>query len=277
MTRLGKGVNETGLLLEDRMKETVNAIKTFLKDAESYGAQSVYLMATSAVRDAKNAPEFIKRVKEETGLLVDVISGVKEAEVGFAGVLLGSGNLGHLEHQLVIDIGGGSTELIVGNINGIAFSHSLDIGAVRLTGMFVANDPITVVETNDIKAYIENEAKRVIDALKIFEFTRVTGIGGTATTFATIKHAVGVYTRETVHNLYVSLDQVSHINETLASKSVEERVQIVGLEAQRADIIYTGGLILEGILKGLNLDGFFVSDYDNLEGYIDYIEKSKKR
>ncbi len=277
MTRLGKGVNETGLLLDDRMEETIFAINTFVKEAESYGAQSIYLMATSAVRDAKNAPAFIKRVKDQTGLVVDVISGVKEAEVGFAGVLLGTGNVDHLDHQLVIDIGGGSTELIVGNANGIAFSHSLDIGAVRLTGMFVTNDPITVVETNDIKAYVENEAKRVIDALKIFDFNRVTGIGGTATTFATMQHAVGVYLREAVHNLFVSLDQVMALNESLASKSVDERVQIIGLEPKRADIIFAGGIILEVLLKGLNLEGFYVSDYDNLEGYVDYIEKSKKR
>lgn len=273
MTRLGKGVNETGMLLDDRMEETVCAIKTFVKDAETYGAQSIFLMATSAVRDAKNASEFIKRVKEQTGLVVDVISGVKEAEVGFAGVLLGSGDIGNLEHQLVIDIGGGSTELIVGNTNGIAFSHSLDIGAVRLTGMFVTNDPITVVESNDIQVYVENEAKRVIDALKIFDFKRVTGIGGTATTFATMQHGVGVYSREAVHNLYVSVDQVAALNKDLAFKSVDERMHMIGLEAKRADIIYAGGLILESLLKGLKIDGFFVSDFDNLEGYINLVEK----
>lgn len=275
MTRLGKGVNETHLLLEDRMQETVLAIKTFVSEAEDFGAQSVYLMATSAVRDAKNASEFIKRVKDATGLTVDVISGVKEAEVGFAGVLLGAQDTGHLEHQLVIDIGGGSTELIVGNINGIAFSHSIDIGAVRLTGMFVVNDPVTTVEVNDIRAYAENEAKRVIDALKIFKFSRVTGIGGTATTYATMQHAITAYLREVVHNLYVTLDEVISLNALLASKSVKERTQIIGLEAKRADIIFAGGIILECILKGLQLDGFYVSDYDNLEGYLDWAEKSK--
>jgi len=268
MTRLGKGVNETQLLDDERMSESVEVIVSFCKEAEKYGAQSIVMMATSAVRDALNSSVFTQAVFEKTGRQIDIISGDLEAEIGFLGVLLGSSNPD--QTILVIDIGGGSTELIVGNKKGIQFAQSLNIGAVRLTGTFVKHDP---VQREDIMGVLD-EIQKNIDLLKedinLFNIDAVVGIGGTATTYATMVHKVATYNREQVHGLEVTSEQLSNMNQTLAQMSVNERKQVIGLEPKRADIIYVGGLILQSILEKIGKDSFIVSDYDNLEGYIAY-------
>ena len=268
MTRLGKGVNETHLLDQERINESVDVIVSFCNEAKAFDAEKIVLMATSAVRDAHNSKIFTDEVLEKTGQKIDVIEGSLEAEVGFLGVLLGNSN--PTETVLVIDIGGGSTELIVGNKDGIQFAKSLNIGAVRLTGAYIKHDPVLQEETLMALGVIKNQLADVSEALNRYKIDTVIGIGGTATTFATMVHEVTQYSREVVHGLSVTLPELERFNHTLSELNIEQRKTIVGLEPKRADIIYIGGLILESIIKMIDKDVFFVSDYDNLEGYIAY-------
>ena len=273
MTRLGKGVNETGLLAADRIEESVDVITSYYEKSKTFGAEKIYMMATSAVRDSRNATELTQAVYDKTGCIIDVISGELEAEIGFLGVLLGldveSTNTQD-EEVLVIDIGGGSTELIIGDITGIKYATSLNIGAVRLTGAYVHHDPVLPKETEEMFHLIEREVGRILEAVRGYKVTKCIGIGGTATTFATMVHEVSTYSREHVHNLIVSLEDVSKMNAKLEHLSVEERKNVIGLESKRADIIYAGGLILNQIMKTLSLDQMIVSDFDNLEGLVAY-------
>lgn len=273
MTRLGKGVNETGMLDSERMQDSVNVIKRFNEEAKKYGADQIYIMATSAVRDSSNAMTFSRMIKEETGLNLEIISGSLEAEVGFAGVLCGNDSPD--EKVLVIDIGGGSTELIVGDKNGIQFSQSLDIGAVRLTGALIHHDPVMPEERDAIINRVLGQAQRTVEEIRTFGVSKIIGIGGTATTIATINHKVKHYSREAVHQLSVSLHELKEINAELEMMTVEKRKDIIGLEEKRADIIYAGGLILQTLLELLEINRFEVSDFDNLEGFIVY-KNSKK-
>lgn len=268
MTRLGKGVNETGMLDQMRMEDSVKVIKGFSEDARLYGAAHIYLMATSAVRDSKNSDVFKHMIMEATGLELEIISGTLEAEVGFAGVL--SGSAAPEEKSLVIDIGGGSTELIVGNQSGIEFSISLNIGAVRLTGALIHHDPVVLEEREAIQKTVKMHANDAISQIRKMGITKVIGIGGTATTIATIHHKVKSYSRDAVHRLAVTFSELIEINNTLERMTVEERKGLVGLEEKRADIIYAGGIILRTLLELLESDVFEVSDYDNLEGFVVY-------
>jgi exopolyphosphatase/guanosine-5'-triphosphate,3'-diphosphate pyrophosphatase len=268
MTRLGKGVNETQLLDQDRINESVDVIVSFCNDAKAFDAEKIVLMATSAVRDAHNSKIFTDEVLQKTGQTIDVIEGSLEAEVGFLGVLLGNSN--PTETVLVIDIGGGSTELIVGNKDGIRFAKSLNIGAVRLTGAYIKHDPVLQEETLMTLEVIKNQLSDVSEALNRYKIDTVIGIGGTATTFATMVHVVTQYSREVVHGLSVTLPELERFNHTLSKLNIEQRKAVAGLEPKRADIIYVGGLILESIIKMIDKDVFSVSDYDNLEGYIAY-------
>lgn len=271
MTRLGKGVNETRMLDEARMEESVQVIYEYCEMAKGWGSEEILLMATSAVRDALNSVSFVKRVADRTGFTIDVISGDLEAEVGFRGVLLGAEQVA-MNHEaiLVVDIGGGSTELIVGDCLGIRYAVSLNIGAVRLTGAYVSHDPVLDMETVALKSAAMDEISKVAAMLKGYSFQQVIGIGGTATTYATMVHGVDHYSRERVHGLTVDMDALEAFNALLASKTTEARKKIIGLEAKRADIIYAGGIILESVLKALERSRFSVSDYDNLEGYAAY-------
>lgn len=271
MTRLGKGVNETRMLDEARMEESVQVIYEYCEMAKGWGSEEILLMATSAVRDALNSVAFVKRVADRTGFTIDVISGDLEAEVGFRGVLLGAEQVA-MNHEaiLVVDIGGGSTELIVGDRLGIRYAVSLNIGAVRLTGAYVSHDPVMDTETVALKSAAMDEISKVAAMLKGYSFQQVIGIGGTATTYATMVHGVDHYSRERVHGLTVDMDALEAFNALLASKTTEARKKIIGLEAKRADIIYAGGIILESVLKALERSHFSVSDYDNLEGYAAY-------
>lgn len=268
MTRLGKGVNETHLLDQDRINESVDVIVSFCNDAKAFHAEKIVLMATSAVRDAHNSKIFTDEVLKKTGQTIDVIEGSLEAEVGFLGVLLGNSNPS--ETVLVIDIGGGSTELIVGNKDGIQFAKSLNIGAVRLTGAYIKHDPVQHEETIKILEVIKSILADVSEEINRYKIDTVIGIGGTATTYASMVHEVTQYSREVVHGLNVTLPELERFNRLLSELNNEQRKAIKGLEPKRADIIYVGGLILQSVMKMIGKEVFSVSDYDNLEGYIAY-------
>lgn len=268
ITQLGKGVNETKTLKEDRIQATVEAILAFKEKAEERGCETIHIMATSAVRDAINRDVFLMEVYKKTGLEVEVISGPLEAEIGFKGVLSGINIFS--KNEFVIDIGGGSTELIVGDKNGIGFAVSLDIGAIRLTGAFVNKDPVDEPICNSIKAYATKTLVPHLPKLRAYNLNSAIGIGGTAASFITMVHAIEKYSRENVHNAHISLFQIRGLNEKLASLSVEERKKVVGLEEKRAEVILAGGLILETLLELLEIETLIFSDYDNLEGYMAY-------
>lgn len=266
MTRLGKGVNETGKLDEERVIETVEVVKTFLRDAQKYGVLDFYVMATSAVRDASNANELKQLLKRETGLEIDVISGQDEAIVGFQGVLAGRPNSN--QRVLVIDIGGGSTELIVGDASGILFSTSIDAGAVRMTGAFLSQDPVDALEKTEMLQAIQLLFDPALNQVKALNPSVAIGIGGTAATFAAMDLEMVTYSREKIHGRSVLTDKVQGLIETLERNSIEERKKIPGLEPKRADIIYAGGCILKYILDALAFEAYEFSDFDNLEGYL---------
>lgn len=268
MTRLGKGVNETKRLAQDRMDESVSVITEYCKAANEYGAAKVYLMATSAVRDSTNAQDFINKVYETTGHTIEVISGELEARVGFMGVLAGSDDPD--QRALVIDIGGGSTELIVGDATGIHYAKSLNIGAVRMTGAYIHSDPVKPLESQAVMTFVSEQVNTIINEIKARSIDAVIGIGGTATTYATMQHEVVTYSRDKVHRLKVTLDDLIALNSRLESATVEVRKHFLGLEEKRADIIYAGGLIMQVIMEALEISVFSVSDFDNLEGFIVY-------
>lgn len=268
MTRLGAGVNETGQLSAASMTATLTALKSFLKRAEAYGAEQVYAMATSAVRDAGNGADFVRKIYEETGLRVEILTGEAEAEVGFLGVLSGIEPLQQKASLLVIDIGGGSTECILGTSEGIRWSKSLNIGAVRLTGAYIEHDPPTGAELECVQRAIDSALDTLPEAFFQSSPTHILGIGGTAATLLTMSEGIAHYSREQVHGKVVSLQAIEDWVAELSRQTVAERTQILGLDTKRADIILAGALIFRAILRRMAASEYIFSDYDNLEGYL---------
>lgn len=266
VTRLGEGVDHTKLLTERAIHDTVEAIRTFQAQAVLVDAEAVFLMATSAVRDAKNKQVLIDRVFTETGLTIEVLSGEEEAVVGCMGVVKG---LDKEEAILIIDIGGGSTEFIVYD-GRIRHASSADVGTVRMTGKHVFHDPITVDEKSailrDIRTIIQAHMRKVDQ----YDFEEIIGIGGTATTFGAIDLAMDTYDRYRIHNHVVTLETIEVINKTFQNVTLEARKQITGLAPKRADVITAGGLILHEIIGAAGKNRMRVSDFDNLEGFLAY-------
>ncbi|TCO71358.1 Ppx/GppA phosphatase family protein [Marinisporobacter balticus] len=265
-TRIGEHVDKTGQLSVLAIQRNIQALKEFINIAQKEGITQIPIIATSAVRDAKNREVLIKQAKEEIDAHIDIITGEKEAQLGFTGVLRGLKEKD--KNILVIDIGGGSTEFIFGNKEGIKYLISINVGAVRMTERFVTTDPICKVEIEELVKNIDEMMKSTINYLCNLKIDKVIGIGGTATTIAAVSKELEIYDKDMIHHVHLSHEQVKDICNTFLSKNLEERKRIKGLQPKRADIITSGTIILDRILTNLGVEDMIISEYDNLEGLV---------
>ncbi len=250
-TRLGQGSADTGCLSVEAMDRTIAALLDFRDKLHSELADQVVLIATSAVREASNQAGFVHRVKEETGWKVNVIPGEEEANLGYLGVINGLPDVP--AEPVVIDIGGGSTELIF-TVDGHLQYTSTRIGAVYATEK--------QFDYNDIKGILAP----VLAKIKKFAPTKAVGIGGTATTLAAVDLALEQYSPEMVHGYKLSANTITQIYQKLAGMSLEQRKQLKGLQPARADIILAGITILNVILSELQIPQLIISETDIMYG-----------
>ena len=264
-TRIGKGVDENGFITQEAIQRNIDALKEFKKIIEEEGCEYIYCVGTSALRDSKNSDDFVKKAKIETNIDVEIISGEEESNLGFLGVIKGSNEENNI---LVLDIGGGSTEFILGNNNGIEFSKSENIGALRMTEKFLTTDIIDDYEFDMMSEFIDNEIKETIEFLKLKNINKLIGIGGTITSLSAMNQELEVYSMEKIHNSVVSMDDIEKILQNLKKMTLNDKKALKGLQSKRADIITAGVGILHIIMKKLELSEIIVSEYDNLEGLI---------
>lgn len=270
-TRIGQGVDSEGYINEEAIERNIQALKEFSKVAKDKGCQAIYCIGTSALRDSKNGDEFIKLAKEETDIDVEVISGEEESNLGFLGVLQG---LEDTNNILVVDIGGGSTEFIVGDETGIKYAKSEDVGALRMTEKFLIADPICEDEFNLMSEFIENKIKDTLSILKEKDLVKIVGIGGTITSVSAINQELEIYSMEKIHGSVVDKKELDNILQNLKKMTLNDKKNIKGLQPKRADIITAGVKILNIIMENLEKENIIVSEYDNLEGLL--CHKSKK-
>lgn len=268
MTRLGEGVDATKQLNDRSMRETIEAVEQFKQRAHAEGYELMGAFATSAVREALNGQAFAQRVLEVTGVPVSIISGAQEATLGYLGVLAGLPEEDRNMGFAIVDIGGGSTEVILSQEAKVVWRHSFDMGAVRMTGKHLTHMPVETSEAQGLIADVERMISTYKEALTSVPIERVIGIGGTATTFSAMTLQMGEYNREAIQGAFTSIEALSQWNRDLALMTLAERQAIVGLQPKRADIIYAGGVILEILLKTFGAKGFYSSDFDNLEGLL---------
>lgn len=261
-TRIGQGVDENGFITEEAMERNINALKEYHDKCLDYGCEKIYCMGTSALRDSKNRSEFIKRAKDEAGIDVNVVDGEIEAKLGFSGVTNGIDKEGDI---LVIDIGGGSTEFIFGNKEGIERNVSINIGALRLTEKYLS-EGYSDSAFSDMREFINEQIKDIVSYLNEKEIECVCGIGGTITSLSAVNQNLEVYSMEKVHGSVITREEVQKMMDKFVSCSDEERKHINGLQPKRADIIAAGTEILICIMDNLSKKDVVVSEYDNLEG-----------
>ncbi|MDD3840589.1 MAG: Ppx/GppA phosphatase family protein [Clostridia bacterium] len=263
-TRLGQDVANTGLLQEHAIDRTAEGLRKFTREIQKFGADRVFCIATSAVRDAKNRDVFLKRVKDSLGLDIQVIQGDEEARLSFYGVLAGSDISGS---SIVIDVGGGSTEIICSTDGKFDEKISIDIGAVRLKDRFK--------DMQEADEYILYNMEKMGNNLKHMSPDNCIGVGGTITSLAAIDLGLKVYDRNKVHGYGMKLKDIYDIYHHLSSMTYGSRKKVPGLQPERADIILTGTLILVKIMEYIGVDNIYVSDFDSLEGII-YSKSIKK-
>ena len=262
-TRIGQGVDKEGYISEEALQRNINALEEFANICKVEECQAIYCMGTSALRDSKNGNVFVNRAKQKTNINVEIISGNEESNLGFMGVLEG---LDTDEQILVIDIGGGSTEFIVGDIEGIKFAKSENVGALRMTEKFLAKDPIDTNEFSNMSKFIYGEIKDTIDYIKSKQIKKIVGIGGTITSLSAMNQELEVYSMEKIHNSEVSIKNIKDILQNLKQMTLNDKKTLKGLQPKRADIITAGVEILNIIMENLEIEKIIVSEYDNLEG-----------
>ena len=266
VTRIGKGVDEKGMISKDAINLNSEVLERFINLAKSKNCEKICVIGTSALRDSKNSEEFVKKVYEKTGINVEIISGEMEANLGFLGI---KSILDEKKYTLTIDIGGGSTEFILGNNHGdLVFSKSENIGVVRLTERFLKDDIPTDIQIIEMNKYIEAVTSDTIQVLKTYDIGKVIGIGGTATSISAIIQQMEIYCSDKVHNSKIYYDEIVDIYKNLKSMTIQEKKMIVGLQPKRADVIFTGVCIMKKIMSMLDIEYITVSEYDNLEGMI---------
>ncbi len=251
-TRLGEGLAASGRLLPEAIERTARSVQLFAAAAELNGAGTPYVFATAAVRSAVNGGDFVKRVKQLTGIDVDVIGGEEEAACGLAGALRG-------RDGGMVDLGGASTEITVQKGGKKVYSKSVDIGTVRLY---------------DLAGQDRQALQKVIDR-KLAEYgapdlsaVDMYGVGGTATSLAAIFHGLEPYDPKVVDGTFLSAQWLGEEAERLLPLTVEERKKVKGMDVRRADVIAGGCLLMYSLLSKFGSGGITVSESDNLEGYV---------
>jgi len=269
--RLGDRDKATGNLTDAAMQRAIDALQRCQAIAKSLNAESTIAVATSAVREAPNGRAFLHRVEEELGLWVNLISGAEEARRIYLGVL--SGMEFNEKPHIIIDIGGGSTELILGNGQEPQSLSSTKVGAVRLTSEFVTTDPISDAEFQVLQAYIRGMLERSVDELKSHlhpdDLPRLIGTSGTIETLACIhaRMTSGVLPNP-LQGYSFRITDLQDIVNRFRSMNYAERLQIPGLNDRRAEIILAGALILQEAMLMLGMESITICERSLREGMI---------
>ncbi|MFI0088529.1 Ppx/GppA phosphatase family protein [Streptomyces bobili] len=271
IVRLGQGVDRTGRLAPEALERTFAACREYAAVIKEHGAERLRFVATSASRDAENRDEFVRGVLDILGVEPEVISGDQEAEFSFTGAtreLTGRDDLA--KPYLVVDIGGGSTEFVVGN-DQVRAARSVDIGCVRMTERHLVvdgavTDPPTERQIAAIRADIEAALDLAERAVPLSEAHTLVGLAGSVTTISAIAQQLPAYDPQAIHHSRVSRDRVREITDWLLRSTHAERAAIPSMHPGRVDVIGAGALVLLSIMDRIGAEEVVVSEHDILDG-----------
>jgi exopolyphosphatase / guanosine-5'-triphosphate,3'-diphosphate pyrophosphatase len=258
ITRLGEGVDSRGRLLPAPIARARNALADYRRLAESLGAERILLTATSAVRDAENGEAFLGEVEWSYGFATRLLSGDDEAELMRRGVASGRA-LG--EDTLLLDIGGGSTEVILGTLH-----ESLELGSVRHTERFLHADPPAPHELAACASAVRSVLTEHVPANVVGDVREAVGVAGTVTTLAALDLGLAEYDRGRVQGHRLPLAGAREQLDRLAALPLAERREVPALEPGRAPVIVAGAIVLVEVLEHVGLDAIEVSERDILDG-----------
>jgi exopolyphosphatase/guanosine-5'-triphosphate,3'-diphosphate pyrophosphatase len=257
ITRLGRGVDASGRLDPAGIRETVAVLAAYAGEARALGAEIVACVATSAARDAANGAEFFEAARAAAALTPEVISGDEEARLVYASAWHDFGGANPLA---VLDVGGGSTEFIVGDGPAPRGRTSLQVGAVRLTERHVRGDPPTRAELETLRRAAVEALQPLAAMIAGVGPARLVGVAGTVTTLAAVEQALPAYDAERVHGATLTLAAADALVARLAALTVRERAALPGMEPKRADVILAGAILVVEAMRAAGFDRLTVSD-----------------
>jgi exopolyphosphatase/guanosine-5'-triphosphate,3'-diphosphate pyrophosphatase len=271
IVRLGQGVDRTGRLAPEALERTFAACREYAGVIKEHGAERLRFVATSASRDAENRDEFVRGVLDILGVEPEVITGDEEAEFSFTGAtreLAGRADL--TKPYLVVDIGGGSTEFVVGEED-VRAARSVDVGCVRMTERHlvhegVVSDPPTEEQIAAMRADIEAALDLAEETVPLREAHTLVGLAGSVTTVSAIAQDLPEYDSEAIHHSRVSHEKVREITEWLLHSTHAERAAIPSMHPGRVDVIGAGALVLLSIMERIGAEEVVVSEHDILDG-----------
>jgi exopolyphosphatase/guanosine-5'-triphosphate,3'-diphosphate pyrophosphatase len=271
ITHLGEGLGATGRLSDAAMARVAAVIERYAATIAETGAEKVTAMATSASRDAENGADFLALLATH-GIVPQIIPGEREARLSFSGA---TAEVEPVEDLLVVDLGGGSTELILGDVieeDGlrsidIQKARSVDVGSKRLTERFLLSDPPTPEELAEGREWATRELRPYFDTLRDRP-RHMIAVAGTATSLSAIRQGLSLYDPDLIHCSCLTGSDLADLTEMLAAMTLEERKNVPGLDPGRAPVIVAGALILETVVALAGLDSATVSEHDILYGIL---------
>lgn len=273
--KLGEGGINKGLITSQAIQRGMETLRYYDRVIKEHSASQVYAFGTSALRSCRNGPDFVKEVKKQFDIDVKVIDGDEEAELIYAGVLLAL-DLGE-ENVLIMDIGGGSTEFIIGNRREILWKRSFELGAARLLDKFEPSDPIKEEEVIMMERYLEVELRELFEALKIHRVETLTGSSGSFDTLAEmIAHRFytpAIFEDKTEFTFH--LPDYFIIHRQLLHSTKEERLSTPGIIELRVDMIVIASIFVNFILKKCRIHHMRLSTYSLKEGVLNKIIKGE--
>ncbi|TDB86731.1 Ppx/GppA family phosphatase [Actinomadura sp. KC216] len=272
IVRLGEGVDETGRLSPAALERTFTAMRGYAALIERYGARAGHgpiktrVVATSATRDAENRADFVSGVVDIFGVVPEVITGDEEAELSFIGATRELAALRPARPYLVVDIGGGSTEFVVGSSTADA-ARSIDIGCVRMTERHLKDgDPPSPQQISGAAADIDAALAEVRRTVPVHEARTLVGLAGSVTTVAGIALGLPTYDSSRIHLSRITATQVHDVTRRLLHATRAERAELGVMHPGRVDVIGAGALILDRIMREYGFGAVVVSEHDILDG-----------
>jgi exopolyphosphatase / guanosine-5'-triphosphate,3'-diphosphate pyrophosphatase len=265
VTRLGEGVFSTGLLSPESMTETVRVLRRFNRAMQECGTDSVRVVATAALRDARNSRAFLEWVRSTTGWAIEIISGLEEARLIHLGIVsagrIGTGSV------LLVDLGGGSCELTLSRGGQLRDTASLPLGAVRLTGEFLQHDPPRKGELQRLREFVAREITRIQDRIKAARVSTVIATSGTAAALAVASNRLAHPGKRTGAT-YATREMVRRLMQHVTRLSLEQRRKVPGIGPRRAEIICAGAVVYAELLERCHLPGFRYSELGLRDGIL---------
>lgn len=269
ITRLGQGVDATRLLDAEAVERTMAVLADYRRLMDEHGVGTARMAATSAVRDAGNGDTFLDGAAEILGVRPELLSGDAEGRLSYAGASVGLGPVAGAD--VVVDIGGGSTELVVGWAGAVS-AVSLDIGCVRLTERCLRHDPPLRAELVFADEVIVAALERALLALPVLGAlppeSRLIGLAGTVSTLSVLDQGLPAYDRDRVHHSVLSIAAVERWCRTLAAEPDATRARRPGMVSGREDVIVGGALVLRAVMRRFGFDECVVSESDILDGLV---------